>query len=54
MTKSASAIAHIKSIDGELLHTRLSSDKLGAYGWKANQNIDDGILKTIDYFKDKS
>lgn len=51
MTNTDCKITHTDPIAGELLHTRLSSDKLKTHGWISSWEMDDGIRATIDYFK---
>lgn len=50
-TNSPSQIIHAAPIAGELLHTRLSSEKLIQTGWKSEWGMEDGIEKTIEYFR---
>lgn len=50
-TNSSSQIIHADPIAGELLHTRLSSEKLIKMGWKMEWDMEDGIEKTIEYFR---
>lgn len=39
------------AIAGEMLHTRLLSDKLQQHGWKPTWDLYDGMKVTVDYFK---
>jgi len=50
-TGSQSKIVYGEAIKGELMHTRLSSEKLQAKGWKPQWDLERGIEKTIEYFK---
>ena len=50
-TNSQSQIIHANPIAGELLHTRLSSEKISTKGWKLAQSMEVGIEKTIEYFQ---
>lgn len=50
-TNSPSQIIHAAPITGELLHTKLSAEKLIKMGWKADWDIERGIEKTIEYFR---
>lgn len=48
---SQSQIIRANPIAGELLHTKLSSEKLTAKGWSPGQDTETGIEKTIEYFR---
>jgi UDP-glucose 4-epimerase len=51
LTHSKSKIVHKEPIAGELLHTRLSSEKLKREGWKMERSFEDGLRETIEYFR---
>jgi len=44
-------IVYASKIEGEVLNTRLSSNLLQSEGWKPTVDIENGISKTIEYFK---
>ncbi len=47
-TKSNWIIEYLPAIPGELMHTRLSSEKLQKTGWKRKYNFVDGLEETLD------
>lgn len=50
-TGSKSNIIYNDPIAGEIMHTKLSADKLIKMGWKVNSSMKQGIEKTIKYFR---
>lgn len=50
-TGGKSQIIHAEPVKGELLHTKLSSEKLITEGWGATCDMEAGIEKTIGYFQ---
>lgn len=44
-------IAYAPKIKGELMHSRLCSDKLQYVGWKPTIDIEAGINSTIDFYR---
>lgn len=40
--------------DGDLQRNVLDSNKIKHYGWKVNNDFEIGILKTLEYFKEKN
>lgn len=51
LTNSKSKVIYKEAIAGELLHTRLSSEKLKRKGWKIEKSFDDNLKETIEYFR---
>lgn len=50
-TGSKSNIIYNDPITGEIMHTKLSADKLIQKGWKVNSSMEQGIEKTIEHFR---
>lgn len=52
---SNSKIEYLPEVLGEMMHTKIDSNKLSsATNWSAKTNIYDGIKKTFEYFKEKA
>lgn len=51
--ESSISIEYLPAIPGEIAHTRLSYDLLAHHDWKPQVSLDEGLDRTIEYFKDK-
>ena len=52
ITDTKSKIVYGDPVAGELLHTKLCADKIKSFGWNSAYDIDQGMQKTIAYFKE--
>lgn len=50
-TGSTSKVLHLPERAGDVKHSRASSDKLRAAGWKPKHTLEEGLGATKDYFK---
>ncbi len=53
MTSSSATVKHLPSRSGEIKHSLASVAKLLATGFKASHDFRDGLLATVDFFKNK-
>jgi UDP-glucose 4-epimerase len=51
--QSASKLLHGPERAGDVKHSRASSDKLRAAGWKPQYTLEEGLAATFDFFKEK-
>jgi UDP-glucose 4-epimerase len=51
LTNSSSKVIYTNPIAGEMLHARLSFNKLKEYGWQPQWTLDEGLQTTINDFK---
>lgn len=49
--RATTPVVHGEAIKGELMRSRLCYDKLAAYGWQPNYDLETGLEETIDFFK---
>lgn len=49
--ESTSKIVYGPAIPGELQTTQLSYDKIAKFGWKADISFEDGLKKTVEWYK---
>src|SRR6478609_11345180 len=49
---STSKVAHLPERAGDVRHSRASSDKLRAAGWVPKHNLDEGLARTLEFFRD--
>lgn len=54
LTNSKSVVKMVKAVDGELLRTNLNCEKLLSAGWRCFIDFDEGLKKTVEWFKEKS
>jgi UDP-glucose 4-epimerase len=50
---STSKVAHLPERAGDVRHSRASSDKLRAAGWVPKHNLDEGLARTLEFFRDR-
>jgi UDP-glucose 4-epimerase len=50
---SNSKIVHLAERAGDVRHSRASSDKLRAAGWKPNFSLEEGLATTLAYFREQ-
>lgn len=50
---SASKVAHLPERAGDVRHSRASSDKLRAAGWVPKHTLDEGLARTLEFFRDR-
>ena len=48
---SASKVLHAAERAGDVRHSRASADKLRAAGWVPQYRLEDGLARTLDFFK---
>ncbi len=48
---SASKVIHAAERAGDVRHSRASADKLRAAGWLPQHRLEDGLARTLDFFK---
>jgi UDP-glucose 4-epimerase len=48
---STSQVLHAPERPGDVRHSRASADKLRAAGWIPHHSLDDGLAKTLDFFR---
>jgi len=51
LTGSKSAIEHLPPRAGDVRHSRASTERLLATGWKAQSSVDAGLAETVDFFR---
>ena len=51
---SASKVQHGPERAGDVKHSRASSTKLRAAGWKPQHTLEEGLAVTLDFFKNKT
>lgn len=50
---SSSNVRHGPERAGDVRHSRASADKLRAAGWSPQYRLEDGLARTLEYFRDK-
>jgi UDP-glucose 4-epimerase len=50
---STSKVAHLPERAGDVRHSRASSDKLRAAGWVPKHTLDEGLARTLEFFRDR-
>ena len=50
---SRSKILHADARPGDVRHSRASADKLLAAGWKPRHSLDEGLVKTLEFFRER-
>ncbi|HEX7261357.1 MAG TPA: NAD-dependent epimerase/dehydratase family protein [Luteolibacter sp.] len=50
---STSKVAHLPERAGDVRHSRASSDKLRAAGWTPKHTLDEGLARTLEFFRDR-
>ncbi len=48
---SSSVVVHLPARAGDVRHSRASVDKLRASGWMPRHSLDEGLAKTLEFFK---
>lgn len=51
---SESKIVHAPERAGDVRHSRASADKLRAAGWTPRYSLEDGLARTLDFFRTKA
>lgn len=53
ITGKNSKVIHGEAIKGELMRNALSADKLTKKGWKLHNSLQDGLVETVKWFKER-